>query len=287
MKQIVFSLIFFLFILSTYSQRIANVSATYTYYAPETMSLEEAKRTALDRAKIQAIADEFGSDISQNTTTSIINSTNKSDVRFFMFGTSDIKGEWIETIGQPSFSVKYESSILSVTCKVEGKIREITQPELEIDAKLLKNGLTNNFESSDFIDGDSFYLQFTSSADGFITIYLLQNDVVYKLLPYKRSCENEFSVVADRNYTFFSKTSDINNSQSVDEYELYANNQIDVADILILYTPKTIGADPSKVYAYDEPLSMDIETFNKWLVRKRNKDKYSKVKILPLIIKKK
>ena len=73
MNRFILFIIFVSSVITGYSQRIAKVSVTYTYYASETMSIEEAKRVALDRAKIQAIADEFGTVVSQNTTTVISN----------------------------------------------------------------------------------------------------------------------------------------------------------------------------------------------------------------------
>lgn len=111
--------------LMVYSQRTTKVSATYTYYAPETMSVEEAKRVALDRAKIQAIADEFGTIVSQSTSTVITNINGESDTQFFALGGSDVKGEWIETIGEPEYEINYINNQLLVRCVVKGKAREI------------------------------------------------------------------------------------------------------------------------------------------------------------------
>ena len=51
---------FLLFTIPVFSQKMKTVEGEYTYHAPENVSLEEARRTALDRAKIQALADEFG-----------------------------------------------------------------------------------------------------------------------------------------------------------------------------------------------------------------------------------
>lgn len=56
----------FLSSLPALAQRIEKVHIEYTYHAPENISLEEAKRIALERAKIQAIADEFGTIVSQS-----------------------------------------------------------------------------------------------------------------------------------------------------------------------------------------------------------------------------
>lgn len=287
MKRFILFFIFASSIIIGYSQRTAKVSATYTYYAPEIMSVEEAKRVALDRAKIQAIADEFGTIVSQSTSTVISNKNGQTDTQFFSLGGSDVKGEWIETIGEPDYDLKFDNHFLIIKCSVIGRIRETNQQNFEIEAKLLKNGLTANFESYDFRDGDSIYLQFASSYDGNISIYLLQNENVYKLLPYKRSLDQEFTVESGRDYIFFSKATEIKGSNLVDEYELYADNEIDIANILILYSPQKIGTDAFNDKLYDEPSSLDIKTFNKWLINKRNRDAYIKVKNLSLTIHKK
>lgn len=170
-----------------YSQRIAKVSATYTYYASETISIEEAKRIALDRAKIQAIADEFGTIVSQSTSIVITNKNGESDSQFFALGGSDVKGEWIETIGNPEYQLKFENHFLVVTCSVKGKAREINQNQIDIIAKPLRNGTTLKYESTDFRNGDDLFLYFNSPIDGFLSVYLLDEmaQIVYGILPYK------------------------------------------------------------------------------------------------------
>lgn len=60
-----------------FSQKMKTVEGEYTYHAPENVTLEEAKRTTLDRAKIQAIADAFGTIVSQNNATSVHNHNGK------------------------------------------------------------------------------------------------------------------------------------------------------------------------------------------------------------------
>ena len=52
MRRIVLISFLLLFVAITYAQKMQKVTATYTYYAPENVTLEEAKRTALDRAKL-------------------------------------------------------------------------------------------------------------------------------------------------------------------------------------------------------------------------------------------
>ena len=73
------------------AQKVKTVSATITYHASEAMSIEEAKRVTLDRARTQAIADEFGNMISQNNSTVIRNQNGESNINFLSIGRSDVK----------------------------------------------------------------------------------------------------------------------------------------------------------------------------------------------------
>lgn len=78
-----FFILLYLLSSSVFAQRVEKVTAEYVYHAPENISLEEAKYIALERAKIQAIADTFGTIVSQSNFTTIANRNGKSDVDFF------------------------------------------------------------------------------------------------------------------------------------------------------------------------------------------------------------
>ena len=65
-----------------FAQRTEKVRAEYVYYPPENVSLEEAKRIALERAKIQAIANEFGMVVAQSNATLVSNRNGESSADF-------------------------------------------------------------------------------------------------------------------------------------------------------------------------------------------------------------
>ena len=65
-----------------FAQQVKKVVGTYTYYAPEDISLDRAKRIALERAQIEAIAEAFGTDISQHNSTRVTNKKGHSDIDF-------------------------------------------------------------------------------------------------------------------------------------------------------------------------------------------------------------
>lgn len=259
-----------------YSQRTAKVSATYTYYAPETMSVEEAKRVALDRAKIQAIADEFGSIVSQSTSTVITNKNGESDTQFFALGGSDVKGEWIEIIGNPEYQLKFENHFLVVTCSIKGKAREITSSKIEFTAKTLRNGTELRFEDVNFRNGDDLYLYFRSPTNGYLATYLLDEltQTIYCVLPYKAQSISAYPIEANKEYVMFSrKEADKSLRPVVDEYVLSCENDKEFNTLYILFSSSQIGKrngfDDSIA---DKPDNISFKDFKSWLSRKLSKD---------------
>ena len=168
------------------AQKTKTVEGEYTYYAPENVTVEQARRTALDRAKIQAIADEFGTIVQQTNTTRIQNRDGESVSDFYSIGGSEVKGEWIETIGEPQYNIRYEGDMLVVTCTVKGKAREIESAQIDLVARVLRNGVEDKFESDQFRSGDDLYLLFQSPLKGFLAVYLVDAErQAFCLLPYQ------------------------------------------------------------------------------------------------------
>lgn len=276
MNRFILFMIFASSFLVGYSQRTAKVSATFTYYASETISIEEAKRIALDRAKIQAIADEFGTIVSQSTSTVITNKNGESDTHFFALGGSDVKGEWIETIGNPEYQLKFENHFLVVTCSVKGKAREITSSKIEFTAKTLRNGTELRFEDVNFRNGDDLYLYFRSPANGYLATYLLDEltQTIYCVLPYKAQSISAYPIEANKEYVMFSrKEADKSERQIVDEYVLSCENDKEFNTLYILFSSSQIGKrngfDDS---IEDKPDNISFKDFKSWLSRTLSKD---------------
>ena len=260
------------------AQKTKTVSASYTLYASESMSIEEAKRVALQQAQIEAIANEFGTIIGQNNTTQIRNENGTTKMDFQSLRWSDVKGEWIETIGQPSYEIWYENHLLIVKCDVRGKAREISRAVIEIIAKPLKNGTDLRYEAYNFKDGDDLFLFFESPVDGYIAVYLLDelNQVVYNILPYKAQNTPSTRVIADKPYVFFSKNhGDKNERIDIDELILTADTEREFNTLYILFSTTEIG----KQRGFENndislPKNISYMDFQTWLSKtlSRNKD---------------
>lgn len=286
-------ILFFIFVstcIMSYSQRTAKVSATYTYYAPETMSVEEAKRIALDRAKIQAIADEFGTIVSQSTSTIVTNKNGKSDTQFFALGGSDVKGEWIETIGNPEYQMKFENHFLVVTCSVKGKAREINQNQIDILAKPLRNGNSLKYGSTDFRNGDDLFLYFNSPVDGFLSVYLLDEmaQIVYGILPYKSESAPSIPIEANKEYVFFSvRDAEKKDRGKVDEYNLSCESEKEFNTLYIIFSPNQFGKRNGFDSDFDDiPDNIPYKDFKQWLSKILIKDRTVQVEQISITISK-
>lgn len=238
-KTLLFTLLMFLFP-PAFSQKMKTVEGEYIYHAPENVTLEEAKHTALDRAKIQALADAFGTIVSQTNATRIENHNGKSNTDFLSIGGSEVKGEWIETIGQPDYDISYEQGMLIVRVSVKGKAREIVSAKIDIVAKILRNGTDDKFESNEFRSGDDLYLSFQSPVNGYLAVYLIDAEqTAYCLLPYRNQTDGVYKIEANRRYLFFNiQEAPAQERQFVDEYVMTSSASMEQNQIYLIFSPK-------------------------------------------------
>lgn len=282
------TLIFCLFCLTASAQKLKTVEAEYTYHAPENVTLEEARRTALNRAKIQALADAFGTIVSQYNTTMMENTGEKSSVDFTSIGGSEVKGEWIETIGEPQYNIRYEGDMLVVTCTVKGKAREIVSAQIDLIARVLRNGVEDKFESDQFRNGDDLYLLFQSPLKGFLAVYLVDADrQAFCLLPYQNQDAGIYPIEANRRYLFFNTKAAAQEERSVvDEYTMTCERSSEHNQIYIIFSPNSF-VKAVDAHAKDGlPRQLSFNDFNEWLVKQRKHDEQMNVRMVPIMIKK-
>ena len=288
MKHILL-LLSILFTLPVFSQKMKTVEGEYTYHAPENVTLEEAKRTALDRAKIQALADAFGTIVSQTNATHVQNRNGKSDIDFLSIGGSEVKGEWIETVGEPQYDISYEQGMLVVKVSVKGKAREIVSTQIDIKAKVLRNGTEDKFESDEFRDGDDLYLSFVSPVSGYLAVYLVDaGQKAYCLLPYRSQTDGIYKVEANRRYVFFNiKEAPPQERQYVDEYVMTCSRSSEYNQIYVIFSPQPFAKAADNASEETLPRELDFEDFQKWFTKCNIKDNKMQILLKSILIKKK
>lgn len=278
-----------LFTLPVFSQKMKTVEGEYTYHAPENVTLEEAKRIALDRAKIQALADAFGTIVSQTNATHVQNRNGNSDIDFLSIGGSEVKGEWIETVGEPQYDISYEQGMLVVKVSVKGKAREIVSAQIEIKAKVLRNGTEDKFESGEFRDGDDLYLSFVSPVSGYLAVYLVDAEQkAYCLLPYRSQTDGIYKVEANRRYLFFNiKEAPPQERQYVDEYVMTCSRSSEYNQIYVIFSPQPFAKAVDSSSSETLPRELGLEDFQKWSTKYNIKDNNMQIQLKPILIKKK
>ena len=268
------------------AQKTERVTATYTYYAPEEVSIAEARRVALQRAQLQAIADAFGTIVTQTNATTVKNENGKSDVSLLSLGASEVKGEWLRTDGEPEYEIAYEDGMLAVTVRVKGVIREIVNAAVDFQARVLCNGTEDRFEQDRFRNGDDLYLSFQSPVDGYLTVYLLDAEgTAYCLLPYRGDTGGRVAVKGNRRYVFFSVDDVPAGEQGmVDEYVMTCGNGKELNQIYVIFSPQLFTKAVDYAGEGLQPRELPYEEFQQWLFDCRKQDREMRVEVKHIVI---
>lgn len=259
-----------LYIIGVSAQTTKKVIGAYTYYAPENISLEEAKHIAVNRAKIAAISDAFGTLVTQNNSTIISNKNGQSDNRFFSIGGSEVKGEWIETTKEPTFNTSFQQGMLVVSVELEGVIRKTSNEQLSLSAKILRNGTSSKYESDDFRNGDDMYLLFSAPTDGYLVAYMYDelSQSAVCLLPYINNTIGYQRIKGGEEYLFFKQGV---NEEHADEYTLTTTGEAPEFDTLyLLFSREPIYMAGSNISVNDVGMrSISYNDFVKYLTSTR------------------
>ena len=200
MKRLVL-IVFWIFIgFTLQAQLITNACGEIDYVVPETQTLSEAKQTAVTQARLKAIADEFGTIVSQTNTTTMHNSNGKSENSFNSFSENEVRGIWISDTKEPEVSVMYRNDMMVIHAKVCGQVREQKRETVELQVKPLNKGI----ESTLFKNNDRFSVSFKSAASGYVAIFIRDdnNDIVNVMMPYEDSDGDAREVKSNKEYIF-------------------------------------------------------------------------------------
>ena len=274
------------------AQNIQKVCGEAIYYAPENVTMEQARQIALQRAKADALAVTYGTIVSQNNVTTAKNENGKSEINLYSLGGSEVKGEWLETIGEPEYQISYEKGMLVVKVSVCGKAREIISAGVDFSAKVLRNGINEKFENDSFKSGDDMFLLFRSPSDGYLAVYLIDDKgVAYCLLPYRAMPDGKVKIEANKNYMFFSQenTGGLCASSMIDEYTLTCEKQTENNFLYVIFSPNSFVKANDYSGKQDSgdlllPRELPFEKFQEWLTKNRTFDKEMKMEIKSLTI---
>jgi len=282
MKRTFILLFLCISLLTLADNKTHTICGEYIYYAPVNVTIEEAKRIAIERAKLSALADKFGTMVSQNNITVVSNGNEQSNVDFKSLSASEVKGEWIEDAEVPETKISYEKDMLIVKANVCGKAREITHAAINFSTKILCNGKEDKFESTNFKEGDDLYLSFQSPVNGFLAVYLIDDNeqTAFCLLPYARDNNGQVQIKHGQRYVFFdSKSVPEKDKNTVDELTMTCTKSIEHNQLYIIFSPYTFTKANDNLKNEFLPRELSFSDFQRWIIKNRNVDKAMQMEV--------
>ena len=270
-------------------------SGIYTYYADPSMSVKQAMAAAIENAKAQALAKEFGTMLVQSTLSQTEQKNGKDNEFFSQLSTEEVKGEWIEDLKEPEATITatMNDGTLVIEAKVSGKARAISNEAVDFQTLALRNGTEKRFADTNFYDGDDFYLYFNAPTDGYVAAYLVGEDKnAYCLLPYANDENGQQPVKHGKEYIFFSRnhTYDLPRNVVDNVYMTCDDERMEHNTLYVIFSPNpfTKAVDVDK--QTDKrllPRQLSFQEFTKWIGKLGARDKQMNRKIIRLIVKKK
>lgn len=269
------------------AQRTITDQIAYTYVMSETETIREAEMAAIKQAQLQMIADHFGTLVSSSSTITMSNVNGQSDIRDFTFGETEVKGEWIRTIGTTIIEKQCIDNQFIIKVAIKGEIREIVANPVNFQFKVLKNGSDDRFESTSFKHGDYLCLSFKTPEEGYLAVYITDGETVQCLYPYPGLPASAMVFKADRKYVLFSKE----NSGDLDpnmvrRMPLGCTKPLEHNRIYLIFSPNKF----SKAVDYgggEMPGYLSFTEFHSWLSSIRRRDTEMNVTPIDITISKK
>lgn len=266
--------------LTLQAQLITNACGEIDYVVPETQTLSEAKQTALTQARLKAIADEFGTTVSQTNTTAMHTINGKTNSNFNSYSESEVRGIWISDTQNPLVEVTYRNDMMVIHAEVCGKVREQKRETVELQVKPLNKGI----ESTLFKNNDRFAVEFKSAASGYVAVFIRDdnNDIVNVMMPYENSDGNAREVKSNKDYIFLC-TQDPEYPYA-EETILTTSKSIENNTLIVVFSQKKFHISLSNKGEFVP--EVENTKFQKWLHGLRVYDTTVQVEEIVLTIKK-
>lgn len=267
------------------SGRTKTVKTEYVYHIPGNVTPDQAREIALERARQQVIADEFGTFVSQSNTMKIDNINGKTNTEFRSEGGSELKGEWVRDIEQPKFTLGGDGTNMYLKVIIHGEIREIAGCKVDYDARFVREGNMSEEITNQFMSGDTLYMSFKSPASGYLAIYLLDEDRnAFCLLPYQNQKEGIFPIKANKKYILFDAFNRWTRSKSfkdaihgvpqdlIESYSLTTDKQKESNKLVVIFSPNKFYKGNDNLTQDYVPRAMSKIEFQNWLSSIKKKD---------------
>lgn len=257
------------------SSEVRKVKGSYTYYGDKNDSPAMSKRKALEGARLEALAAEYGTIVSQDLLQSARSGVDGEGSKFLALSSTEVKGEWIADDGEPVYTVCLgEDDCLIVSCTIAGTAKRISNEAVDFEVLALRNGTTKGNSATEYHDGDQLFLWFSAPTDGYLAVFLMtEGGEVVKLLPYRSDSSQEVHVKKGYDYVFFDDTRHQGDFGEIDTFEVTVDEEVEFNKMYVVFSPNRFSTPAMHPAPTVQSLPFVTETeFSKWLVRNRKAD---------------
>lgn len=274
-----FTLFSFLLISFYLSGQTVRSTGTAQVRMESNMTEIETREYAKELAMVNAIENAFGTYAEQQTDMTIKNGKTSYNI----VGTTKVKGDWIQTMDikftEDFISEKTNSGLVNVkyiTCVIKGKVRR-SIPKALIEYEILNHPDIHSRTKS-FYHGEQLYVFFKSPVKGWLSIFLEDDDAVYRLLPYvnmKDEYQSGVPIKSDIDYLFFSSNDNFFPGNYVDEQIIFSlKEDVEYNFIYIVFSEDEFAKPTlegvSEVDGRIIPKQLSPSRFQKWLSNNRS-----------------
>jgi len=272
----------------TFSQTVRSTGEAQVRME-DNMTYTETREYAEELAKINAIENAFGTYTEQQMDMTI----KDGKTSYNIIGSTKVRGGWIKTLdikftedfkteknNNETVNVKY------ITCNIKGLVRK-SLPKAKLDYEILNHPDIHSRTTS-FYHEEQLYVFFKSPVKGWLSIFLEDDNAVYRLLPYvnmRDEYQSGVSVKSDTDYLFFSPDDNSFLGNYVDEQLILSLKQdVEYNYIYIVFSEDEFAKPTldgvTKVDGRILPKQLTSNKFQQWLSDNRaTSEKFQDIKI--------
>lgn len=266
--------------LGSIAQKTKRVHAEYTYTSD---NLDEGPKQAQQKAFLcarqEALREVFGERVDGETEYIESIDNGQESVYFRQRGGTMLKADWLKTVKEEVRSRSMtDEGYLIFTVYVEGMAREIEMAGVNFEYHVLRNGNKLENEDNRFHNQDRVYLMFKAPTDGYLAVYMTDDDRAYCMLPYKEQSDGIYRIQHDQQYVFFSDEDAQPKERNYDlRLRMVTNKEREVNTLYIIFSQKPFtkktDEEGNKI---SEKLQLarnvDIDEFKDWLFKCQRQD---------------
>ena len=250
----------------SYAQRTAKVVGEWEVKISDDAEITfyEAKKRCIELAKNDAVKQEFGEWVGHTIEVVDYSKDGKSSGSSYVERTIVRgKGEWLEDVREPELEMKYIDGIIYLKARVCGNAREIVSNNVMLKWMIQHDGNGGREATTTLQNRERFFVNFLSPIDGYVAIYLMEdNGDGSCLLPYRRSNLRSYKVKGGKDYTFFDKDMDLD--PLVDRLGLSTKKSRERFTIWLVFSPNEFTKCVDKAVDSKHPNAVSLKEFREW-----------------------